>query len=107
MMHSKRRCAGPHLNHDPSNRTDIMKTIHRRGLHTGFALALIATSAHGQALPDPRAVLAKYVQATNAAKLATIPGQRMKGTFEMPAQGLSGQVEGYRDRTGRSLQVIT
>ena len=87
-----------------------MKTINRRVPTTTLALALAAVVAHGahaQALPDARAVLAKYVQATNAAKLSSTPGQRMKGTFQMPAQGLTGQVEGYRDRQGRSLQVIT
>jgi hypothetical protein len=88
-----------------------MHTIDRRALRAGFVFALVTAMvphvATAQALPDPRAVLAKYVQVTNAAKLSSSPGQRMKGTFEMPAQGLSGQVEGYRDRQGRSLQVIT
>ncbi len=87
-----------------------MHTINRRVLSTSLALALsvavASTAAHAQALPDARAVLARYVQVTNAAKLASTPGQRMKGTFEMAAQGLSGQVEGFRDRQGRSLQVI-
>lgn len=80
-------------------------------LSRAFAFTLTSTMAavvaHAQALPDPRAVMAKYVQVTNAAKLASTPGQRMKGTFELPAAGLTGQVEGYRDRSGRSLQVIT
>jgi hypothetical protein len=88
-----------------------MHTINGRMLSTSLAFALSTAvasyAAHAQALPDPRAVLARYVQVTNATKLLTSPGQRMKGTFEMPAQGLSGQVEGYRDRQGRSVQVVT
>jgi hypothetical protein len=36
-----------------------------------------------------------------------MPGQRMKGTFEMPSQGIKGEVAGYRDKAGRSLQVVT
>jgi hypothetical protein len=88
-----------------------MNTISGRGLSHALALVL-ATSvashiARAQALPDARAVLARYVQVTNATKLSSTPGQRMKGTFQMPAQGLTGQVEGFRDRQGRSLQVIT
>jgi hypothetical protein len=79
-------------------------------LHGGavvLAVAALATNSRAQALPDPRAVMARYVQVTNATKLLSLPGQRMKGTFEMPAAGLSGTVEGYRDNQGRSLQVIT
>lgn len=88
-----------------------MHTGNGRVLSTSLAFALLATitsaAAYAQALPDPRAVLARYVQVTNATKLLSSPGQRMKGTFEMPSAGLSGQVEGYRDRQGRSLQIVT
>ena len=88
-----------------------MSTINGRVLGASLAIALFATVAssvtQAQALPDPRAVLARYVQVTNSSKLLSSPGQRMKGTFEMPAAGLTGQVEGYRDRQGRSLQVVS
>jgi hypothetical protein len=87
-----------------------MPTITGRALYAGLAFAIATTvasrAADGQT-PDPRAVLARYVQVTNSTKLASTPGQRMKGSFEMAAAGLSGKVEGYRDRQGRSLQVIT
>jgi hypothetical protein len=69
------------------------------------AIAPILLSA--QTLPDARAVLTRYAQATNAAKLATFAGHRVKGTFELPAAGLTGTMEGYSDQLGRSVQIIT
>jgi hypothetical protein len=78
-----------------------------KSLTVALSIAVASYAAHAQALPDPRAVLARYVQVTNATKLLSSPGQRMKGTFGMPAAGITGQVEGYRDGQGRSLQVIT
>jgi hypothetical protein len=71
-----------------------------------LSMAVASYSAQAQALPDARAVLARYVQVTNSVKLLSSPGQRMKGTFSMPSAGITGQVEGFRDRQGRSLQVI-
>jgi hypothetical protein len=73
--------------------------------------ALIATLAPvpggAQSLPDARAVLARYVQATNATKLAAQAGQHVKGTFSMPAAGFTGQREVFSDGKGRASQTIT
>lgn len=60
-----------------------------------------------QALPDARAVLRRYVQATNATKLAAQAGQHVKGTFSMPAAGFTGQREVFSDGKGRASQTIT
>ncbi len=65
-----------------------------------------AASASAQPLPDPRALLAKYAKATNAAKLVNISGYRVKGTFEYPAAGMTGVLEIFRDSHGRYLQVV-
>ncbi|HYV95832.1 MAG TPA: hypothetical protein VE967_00100 [Gemmatimonadaceae bacterium] len=70
-----------------------------------FSLAVLPL--HAQQLPDARAVLARYAQATGAAKIATLPGRHTKGTIEMSAQGMTGTVEGYADKDGRNIQMIS
>jgi hypothetical protein len=76
-------------------------------------LVLLATAwaplagAQGAALPEARAVLARYAEVTNAAKFATIAGTHFKGTFELPAAGLTGTMEGFSDQLGRSVHIVT
>jgi hypothetical protein len=73
-----------------------------------LALAGAVAPSRAQDLPAARAVLARYAEATGAAKLASLQGYHVKGTFEIAAQGLRGTLEGWRDlATGRSLQVLT
>lgn len=57
------------------------------------------------ALPDARAVLKRYVDVTGVAKLTSLPGIHMRGTFEVPAGGLSGTMEQFVDKSWRTLQV--
>ena len=80
-----------------------------RLLTLASAATLLAGVAGAQqaALPDARAVLARYAEVTNAAKFASLPGHRVKGTFDLPAAGLTGSMEGYADELGRAVQIIT
>jgi hypothetical protein len=70
-------------------------------------LLLAPALAAAQALPDARAVLARYVEVTGAAKVAAAPGVRTVGTFELAAAGISGQLEALVARDGRTLTVIS
>ncbi|HKS07541.1 MAG TPA: hypothetical protein VJR92_14660 [Gemmatimonadaceae bacterium] len=73
-----------------------------------LGLASAVATANAQNLPAARAVLARYVEATGAAKLPSQKGYHVKGTFEVVAQGLRGTLEGWRDlASGRSVQVLT
>ena len=69
-------------------------------------LAAVWAPASG-AQTAARAILARYAEVTNAAKFATLPGHRVKGTFDLPAAGLSGSMEGFSDQAGRAVQIIT
>ena len=68
---------------------------------------LVPFASPAQGAADARAVLARYAEVTNAAKYATIPGHRVKGTVDLPAAGLSGTMEGFADQSGRVVQVVT
>jgi hypothetical protein len=68
---------------------------------------LVPQRATAQDLPDARAVLARYVQVSGAAKAAEAPGSRTTGTFEMAAAGISGTLEAISSKDGRSLMLIT
>lgn len=77
------------------------------------AIALQAASranaqanAQAAALPDARAILARYATVTGAAKMATVPGIHIKGAVEFPGMGLSGTFEGFRDAAGRNVQFL-
>jgi hypothetical protein len=78
-------------------------------LRTFSAIAAFAVpvTLSAQALPDARAVLNKFAEATGARALESAPGIFMRGRVELPAAGLSGSVESYMDRSGRSMQVMT
>ena len=77
-----------------------------------LAGAIAPVVAHAQGtigaagpLPDARAVLKRFAEASGAAKLLTVPGVHMKGTFEVPSQSLTGVLESYMDKSGRTMQV--
>src|SRR5687767_3450527 len=83
----------------------------RKALAVGFAFACAAAFAAplgAQSPPDARAVLARFVEATGAAKLPSQPGFHLTGTLEIPAQGLRGTIEVWHAiPSGRILQVLT
>jgi hypothetical protein len=68
---------------------------------------LVPLALSAQALPDARAVLARFVTESGAAKAAAAPGSRTTGTFEMADAGISGNLEGISSKEGRSLMVIS
>ena len=79
----------------------------RAAMISAAAVACVAPIG-AQELPLARAVLARYAEATGAAKLQSVQGYHVTGTFEVVAQGLRGTMEGWRDiRSGRSAQILT
>ena len=84
-----------------------MKVLSRTlAVLAAFTVAAMPAIASGQDLPEARAVLNKFAEATGAKALEAAPGVFMRGRVELPSAGLSGSVESYMDRTGRSLQVM-
>jgi len=69
--------------------------------------ALIPGIAGAQTLPEARTVLNRFAEATGASALEAAPGLVMRGRVELPAAGLSGTVESFLDKSGRSMQVLT
>ena len=76
-----------------------------------FAISLVAAipsvaQAQG-ALPSAKELIAKAAAATNtAAVMAKHTSVRTKGRFEMPAQGVSGELEIAQARPNRSMMRI-
>ena len=63
--------------------------------------------AQGAALPPAKELIAKAATATNtAAVMAKHSSVRTKGRFEMPAQGVSGELEIAQARPNRSMMRI-
>lgn len=78
-----------------------------RRLAAGVAVAAcVPAFALAQALPDARAVLNRFAEVTGARALEAAPGLVMRGRVELPAAGLSGSVESFLDKSGRSMQVL-
>ena len=58
-------------------------------------------------LPSAKEVLQKYIDATGGeAAYRALTGQKAVGTFEMPDQGLTGQLELYQQRPDKMLGVL-
>jgi hypothetical protein len=82
-------------------------------IYSRTLLALIASGATSStslfaqgSLPDARAVLARYATVSGASRLAGIAGFHITGTFELPGMGIQGKLDAYRDRAGRSYQML-
>ena len=75
---------------------------------TLLSVGAISTTAHAQgALPPAKEIIAKAASATNtAAVMAKHKSVRTKGRFEMPAQGVSGDLEIAQARPNRTLMRI-
>jgi hypothetical protein len=79
---------------------------------TALALALTSVAprdarAQGTALPPAKELLAKAAAATNSASvMAKHQSVRTKGRFEMPAQGVSGELEIAQARPNRTMMRI-
>jgi len=84
----------------------------RRQAAAAMGLTMIAVaSAGGQApaagLPPAKELIAKFVTATNApAVLAKHSSMRTKGKFEMPAAGMSGDMEIVQARPNKTMMHI-
>ena len=89
-----------------------MINISRHSTRLLAALTLLSGAAPGAAnaqvsLPDGRTVLKRFADVSGAAKLAAVPGVHLKGVFELPSQGLTGVLESFSDKNGRTVQMTT
>ena len=64
-------------------------------------------AADAAAMPSAKDVLQKYVDATGGeAAYKALTGQKAVGTFSMPAQGLTGQLELFQKSPDKMLAVV-
>ena len=88
-----------------------MKTMHRAPLAGAFALALVAILPNGAAaqdMPMPQVIIDRYVEAIGGAEAVTAAiATRTTGTFEIPAMGLSGDLEVVQSADGAQATKVT
>lgn len=75
--------------------------VRRLGVATA-ALSIIAAQAAAQALPDAKDLIARYSKAVGGDSWKSHKSARMKATLEMPAAGMSANIEAmnvFADRT--------
>jgi hypothetical protein len=84
----------------------MTKSFLRAALLFAPLAVVVPSAASAQALPDARALIARYVEVSGAAKMVAAPGMRTVGTFELAAAGISGQLESLTSRDGRSITTI-
>jgi hypothetical protein len=84
----------------------MTKTLLRAGLLLAPLAFVFPQSVDAQALPEARALIARYIEVSGAAKLADVPGMRTKGTFDLAAVGISGALEAIQSKDGRSVTTI-
>src|SRR5688572_19776365 len=88
-------------------------TIRTAAARTAAALALAAAApvalvAQGTALPPAKDIVAKAAAATNAGPvMAKHSSVKTKGRFEMPAQGIGGDLEISQARPNKTMLRIT
>lgn len=89
----------------------LRRSINARRLAAAAGLTMVAAApaaAQGAAaLPPAKDLIAKFVAATNAtAVMAKHQSVRTKGTFELPSQGVSGDLEISQARPNKSMMRI-
>jgi hypothetical protein len=84
----------------------MTKSFLRAALLFAPLAVTLPAAVSAQALPDARAVMARYVEVSGTSKMVAAPGMRTVGTFELAAAGISGQLESLMSRDGRSITTI-
>jgi hypothetical protein len=87
----------------------IFSTRMARTLRAFAATALIpvaAAAAHAQALPPAKDLIARWAKETNAEGWKTHKSARMKATFDLPAMGMSANMETVTIYPGASASKI-
>ena len=88
----------------------LRRSFNARRLAAAAGLTMVAAPAPAQgaaALPPAKELIAKFVAATNAtAVMAKHQSVRTKGRFELPAQGISGDLEISQARPNKTMMRI-
>ena len=88
----------------------LRRSFNARRLAAAAGLTMVAAPAPAQgaaALPPAKELIAKFVAATNAtAIMAKHQSVRTKGRFELPAQGISGDLEISQARPNKTMMRI-